>query len=159
MTKAAAPSGSEVAAQPGAIALLAFAIAGILIAGYLTAVHYTPLPLVCSTTGLIDCAQVTSSAYSVVPGTTLPITVPGMGWFALSGALAVAALLRRGDAGTLRLTHLLWATLGLLAALYLVFVEIVRLHRICLWCSAVHLLLLASFLVALSRVQALPEEP
>jgi uncharacterized membrane protein len=33
------------------------------------------------------------------------------------------------------------------------------LHRICLWCSAVHLLLLASFLVALSRVQALPEEP
>lgn len=159
MTRAVAPSSSEVAAQPGAIALLAFAIAGILIAGYLTAVHYTPLPLVCSTTGLIDCAQVTSSAYSVVPGTTLPITVPGMGWFALSGALAVAALLRRGDAGTLRLTHLLWATLGLLAALYLVFVEIVRLHRICLWCSAVHLLLLASFLVALSRVQALPEEP
>jgi uncharacterized membrane protein len=158
MIKAAAPGGSEVGAQPGAIALLAFAIAGILIAGYLTAVHYTPLPLVCSTTGLIDCAQVTSSAYSVVPGTTLPITVPGMGWFALSGALAVAALLRRGDAGSLRLTHLLWATLGLLAALYLVFVEIVRLHRICLWCSAVHLLLLASFLVALSRVQALPEE-
>jgi uncharacterized membrane protein len=65
---------------------------------------------------------------------------------------------RRGDAGTLRLTHLLWATLGLLAALYLVFVEIVRLHRICLWCSAVHLLLLATFLVALSRVQALPDE-
>jgi uncharacterized membrane protein len=158
MIKAAAPGGSEVGAQPGAIALLAFAIAGILIAGYLTAVHYTPLPLVCSTTGLIDCAQVTSSAYSVVPGTTLPITVPGMGWFALSGALAVAALLRRGDAGSLRLTHLLWATLGLLAALYLVFIEIVRLHRICLWCSAVHLLLLASFLVALSRVQALPEE-
>jgi uncharacterized membrane protein len=159
MTVAAATSGSEEHAQPGVIALLAFAIAGILIAGYLTAVHYTPLPMVCSTTGLIDCAQVTSSAYSVVPGTTLPITVPGMGWFALSGALAVAALLRRGDAGSLRLTHLLWATLGLLAALYLVFVEIVRLHRICLWCSAVHLLLLASFLVALSRVQALPEEP
>lgn len=157
MTPAAVTSGSERRAQPGAMALLVFAIAGILIAGYLTAVHYTPLPLVCSTTGVIDCAQVTSSAYAVVPGTTVPITVPGMGWFALSGALAVAALAGSRDGGPLRLAHFLWATLGLLAALYLVFIEIVRLHHVCLWCSAVHLLLLASFLVALSRVQTLPE--
>jgi uncharacterized membrane protein len=145
--------------SPGALALLAFAIAGLVIAGYLTAVHYTPLPLVCSTTGLIDCAQVTSSAYSVVPGTTLPITVPGMVSFLVSGALAIAALRQRQPSVTLRVTQLLWSTAGLLAALYLVFVEIVRLHRICLWCTAVHLLLLASFLVALGRVQALPEEP
>jgi uncharacterized membrane protein len=154
----AAMSGSEVRAQPGAVALLVFAVAGILIAGYLTAVHYTPLPLVCSTTGVIDCAQVTSSAYSVVPGTTVPITVPGMAWFALSGVLAIAALTRSRFATTLRLAHLALTAAGLLAALYLVFVEIVRLHHICLWCSAVHVLLLASFLVALSRVQTMPEE-
>jgi uncharacterized membrane protein len=144
--------------QPGALALLLMAIAGLAIAGYLTAVHYTPLPLACSTTGVIDCAQVTSSAYSVVPGTTVPITVPGMGWFAVSGGLAIAAMRRRTPAATLRLTHVLWATAGVLAALYLVFVEVVRLHRICLWCSAVHVLLLASFLVAFGRLQALPDE-
>ena len=144
--------------QPGALALLIMAIAGLAIASYLTAVHYTPLPLACSTTGVIDCAQVTSSTYSVVPGTTVPITVPGMGWFVVSGALAVAARRRRMPAVTLRLTHVLWATAGVLVALYLVFVEVVQLHRICLWCSAVHVLLLASFLVALGRLQALPDE-
>ncbi|MGI8912741.1 MAG: vitamin K epoxide reductase family protein [Chloroflexota bacterium] len=137
--------------------LLVLAIAGVAIAGYLTAAHYTPLPLVCSTTGVIDCAQVTTSAYSVVPGTTVPITVPGLAWFFVSGVLAIDALRRRPPATRLCLTHLLWATTGLLVALYLVFVEIVRLHRICLWCSAVHLFLLAGFLVAFGRWQALPE--
>jgi uncharacterized membrane protein len=49
--------------------------------------------------------------------------------------------------------HFAWAALGVLFVLYLVFVEIVLLHQICEWCTAVHLLVLATFVVALRRLQ------
>jgi Vitamin K epoxide reductase family len=53
----------------------------------------------------------------------------------------------------LRLFQLLWGAAGLLFVLYLVYCEIVLLHRLCEWCTVIHLLTLATFLVALSRWQ------
>ena len=58
--------------------LLLCSLGGVGIAIYLTAVHYENVPLVCSDSGLVDCARVLSSPFSVVPGTSIPITVPGM---------------------------------------------------------------------------------
>ena len=143
--------------ERGPVALVGMAIAGIAVAAYLTAVHYTPLPLVCSTTGVIDCAQVTSSSYSVVPGTTVPITIPGMLWFLVSGGLAGVGLVRvwqrRPEPARLRLAQLVWAALGLAFVLYLVYVEIVLLHKLCEWCTVVHLLILVTLLVALNHAQ------
>jgi uncharacterized membrane protein len=133
------------------------AIAGIAISGYLTAVHYAKVPLACPTTGVINCQLVTSSAYSVVPGTAIPITIPGMLWFAISGGLAGVALVRvwQGppELPQLRLAQLLWGAAGLLFVLYLVYAEIVVLHKLCEWCTVVHLLTLGTFLVALARWQ------
>src|SRR5215831_9770853 len=63
--------------EPKLVALLLMAVAGIGIAVYLTLEHFQKAPLFCSTTGTVDCAPVLSSAYSVVPGTQLPISVPG----------------------------------------------------------------------------------
>jgi uncharacterized membrane protein len=147
--------------ERGLVALVGMAIAGIAVAAYLTAVHYTPLPLVCSTTGVINCAQVTSSRYSVVPGTTVPITIPGILWFLVSGGLAGVGLVRvwqrRVEPARLRLAQLVWAALGLGFVLYLVYIEIVLLHRLCEWCTVVHLLILVTFLVALNRAQRQPE--
>jgi uncharacterized membrane protein len=121
------------------------------IAAYLTSVHYAGVPLACGATGLVNCASVTSSAFSVIPGTAVPITLPGMLWFGVSGALAV--LSRHPRQRGLRLAHLLWSAAGLAVALYLVFVEIAVLHRICEWCSGIHLLVLATFLISLRRLQ------
>jgi uncharacterized membrane protein len=143
--------------ERGLVALAGMAIAGIAIAAYLTVVHYAGLPLVCSTTGLINCAQVTSSAYSVIPGTAVPITIPGMFWFLVSGGLAFIGLTRawqmQPEPKRLRLLHAVWAGSGLLVVLYLVYVEIVLLGHICEWCTVVHLLILATFLVTLARLQ------
>jgi len=143
-------------ASRGAIALAAFAFVGAAISVYLTFVHYAAAPLACGSCGVIDCADVMSSAYSVLPGTTIPVTVPGMLWFAGSGALAVTAVvaLRRGIAepGWLRPMHLLWTVAGLVAVFYLVYGEI-SLRHICEWCTGVHLLVLASLLVAMARWQ------
>jgi uncharacterized membrane protein len=126
--------------------LLGLALVGASIAIYLTTVHYAQVPLLCSAQGVVNCERVTSSSYSVVPGTTLPITLPGLAWFLVSAGLAVAGLC--ASYRWLRLTQLGWMVLGILTVLYLVYVELVLLHTICLWCTVVHVIIFASLLLA-----------
>jgi uncharacterized membrane protein len=149
--------------EPALTALLCMAVAGVAISLYLTSVHYLNVPLACSTSGVVDCAPVLQSTYSVVPGTQLPITVPGLLWFVASGTLAGIALARAWAGGPeprwLRPAHAAWGAAGLLVVLYLVYAEIVQLHRICAWCTVIHLLTLATFLVALARLQQLDMPP
>jgi uncharacterized membrane protein len=152
----AAPTPQAAGGAPwGAIALVALAVIGLGLASYLTAVHYAPAILVCSDQGLVNCQAVLTSPYSVIPGTSLPITVPGLAYFLVSLVLALAQLRRPANYG-LRQAHAVWGGLGLLTALYLIFVELVELHNICLWCSTVHLVLLVTFLVTLWRLYPKP---
>ena len=125
---------------------------------YLTTLHYASIPALCpGGVGAINCQAVLTSTYSVVPGTSIPVTVPGMLWFLVSGWLAVlslAAARREEEEPTwLRPLHLAWTVVGLAAALYFVFCELVKLHEICLWCTSVHVMVFVSLLVALARVQ------
>ena len=148
---------SLVRSNPELSLLVLAAAAGLAIAAYLTTVHYANVPLACSVTSLVNCAQVTRSAYSVVPGTSVPITLPGMAWFLAVGGLAADGL-RRSAAGLpeprrFRLVHFLVAVAGLLAVLYLVYAEVVVIRRICEWCTAVHVLALLSAILTLRRLQ------
>ena len=138
--------------------LLVLSLLGVAITIYLTSVHYENVPLVCSDSGLINCARVISSSYSVVPGTTLPITIPGFGWCVVSTSLAIAGLFATTALWQrrIRIAQFAWALSGLLVVLYLVYVEIVRLHTICAWCTALHVLILLSFLITLVQLQSLP---
>ncbi len=143
---------------PGLTATALMSLVGLGISIYLTIVHYdTKVTLYCTSGGIVDCQQVTSSAWSVVPGTAIPITIPGMLWFIVSGGLAVwalAALARGGlEPARARLAQLVWAAGGLAFVLYLVFVEIALVQKICEWCTVIHLLTLATFLIALTRWQ------
>ncbi|MGH7903675.1 MAG: vitamin K epoxide reductase family protein [Candidatus Dormibacteraceae bacterium] len=146
-------------ARPGAdlLVLIAAAGAGMAIAAYLTVVHYAHIPLACSVTGVVNCAEVTQSSYSVMPGTSVPVTVPGMIWFAVSGLLAGLAVRAtangRREPRRLRGAHLAWSLAGLAAVLYLVYAEVVVIHRICEWCTAVHALILITVLLSLARAQ------
>lgn len=143
--------------ERGAVALLLLALAGIGISAYLTVVHYAAVPPVCTTGGVVDCSAVLQSTWSMVPGTTVPITVPGLLWFAVSGVMAVTALAAAGsgtaEPSRLRALHAAWAALGMVAVFYLVYAELVELHRICEWCTVVHLLVLVSLLVTVARLQ------
>ena len=138
--------------------LLVLSLLGVGISIYLTSVHYENVPLVCSASGLIDCARVLSSSYSVVPGTTLPITIPGLVWCIISASLAIAGLFSTTGSGKrrIKIAQFFWALSGLLVVLYLVYVEIVRLHTICAWCTALHVLILFLFLVTVVQLQSLP---
>jgi len=153
--------GAAIPWAPDLAALVGMALVGFAISLYLTTVHYAHAPLLCSAGGVVNCAQVTTSAYSVVPGTQAPITIPGMLWFLVSGGLAVAAWRAEAHAGVapirLYVGQVGWGAIGLVTALYLVYVEIVRLHALCEWCTAVHVLTLLSFLVAVYRAQQRPD--
>jgi uncharacterized membrane protein len=124
-------------------------VAGLGVSVYLTVVHYSALPLVCTTTGAIDCERVLSSGYAVIAGTGVPTSVAGMAWFAVSTALAGVQLVRQSPG--LARAHMAWAGLGLATVLYLVFVEIVQLGAICIWCTGAHILVLMTFLALLVR--------
>jgi uncharacterized membrane protein len=135
------------------------ALAGAAISAYLVAAHAEKVPLVCSATSVINCASVTRSAYSVIPRTNIPISVLGVAWFLGSGAVSVTALaavtIGRPEPRWVRPLHFGWASLGLAVVLYLVFVEVVLLHQLCEWCTAVHVLVIATFLLTLHRLQQL----
>lgn len=111
------------------------------VTAYLTAVHLAPaaVPLACSTRGLIDCAAVLSSPESRWLG--IPVSGYGLFWFLVYLAAALGVRRRPGLSGW----ALAWAGLGVLTVFYLVFVEFVVLHEICLWCSLLHAVILTLF--------------
>ncbi|HLX58617.1 MAG TPA: vitamin K epoxide reductase family protein [Ktedonobacteraceae bacterium] len=140
------------------IFLLVCSLVGVGIAIYLTAVHYNEnVPLVCSGSGIVNCALVLSSPYSLVPGTSIPISIPGLLWCALMAGLAIVGL--NAQPGWLRPAQFAWALLGIVTVLYLVYVEVVRLHAICAWCTALHVLILLVFLVTLLRLTSPAQIP
>ena len=145
----------------GQLLLLILSLVGAGIAVYLTAVHYENVPLICSTRGLIDCSRVLSSPYSVVPGTSVPITVPGLAWCAVSAVLAIVGLrlLRPQVRHRVQQAQFAWSLLGMLTVLYLVYVELVLLHTICAWCTGLHVVMLVMFLTTIVLLQRGEDEP
>ena len=125
---------------------LAASLARLGVSIYLTVVHYSSIPLACPATAQINCEQVLTSAYGVIGGSAIPTPAAGIVWFAVSGLLAAGRL--TGRSGLAR-PQLAWSALGLLTVLFLVYVEIVQLGAVCIWCSAAHVLVLVIFLISL----------
>ena len=127
--------GALIRRAPLAAAVIALALVGLGISIYLTVEHYRGVAPVCVVGGAFDCAKVTSSAFSVIPGTPIPITIPGMLWFIVSGGFAAAMLWylarEQREPSRLRLWFVLWAGAGLVFVLYLVYAEIVQLRTLC----------------------------
>ena len=144
----------------GPLLLLALSLVGAGISIYLISVHYENVPLLCSTSGLIDCSRVLSSTYSVVPGTSVPVSVPGLLWCAASATLAIAGLrvLQPPIQRRIQVAQFAWSLLGMLTVLYLLYVEIVILHTICAWCTALHVIILVMFLTTIVQLQTPADE-
>jgi len=138
---------------PGQVLLLLLSLVGAGIAIYLTTVHYENVPLICSASGLVDCARVLSSSYSVIPGTTVPITIPGLGWCVVMAVLALAALRLSSIRRKILVAQFAWSLVGMLTVLYLVYIELVRLHTICAWCTGLHIVIFLMFLITIVQLQ------
>ncbi|MBV9329293.1 MAG: vitamin K epoxide reductase family protein [Chloroflexi bacterium] len=118
-------------------------VAGLLISAYLVGTHYfaEQVPLACATGGIVDCEQVTSSAESMVG--PMPVAVLGLVWFAVFLGILAA---RRWWPQALAL-QVVWSVAGLLSVFYLVYAELFLIGAICLWCTAVHAIVVALFLM------------
>jgi uncharacterized membrane protein len=120
---------------------IALSVAGIAVSIYLTVLHFIGFVPACPSSGSINCEAVLTSPYAVIAGTEVPTSAAGIAWF------AVSAILWTRPFGWMQL---LWTALGLVTVLYLVFIEIVRVGAICLWCTAVHVLVVALLLIAVT---------
>lgn len=125
-------------------------VLGFGVAAYLTYEHYTgSKSLSCpagSANGAINCLKVTTSVYSVQYG--IPVALLGLFFFAAMLVLQ-SPWAWRSDLRWLNLTRIAWCVVGIASALKLVYDELFEIHAICLWCTSVHILTLAIFVVTL----------
>ncbi|HET7801518.1 MAG TPA: vitamin K epoxide reductase family protein [Humibacillus xanthopallidus] len=126
---------------------LVLSAVGLAVSGYLTFEHFTDnATLACSIGGVVDCARVTSSAWSTFLG--VPVAVLGLFFFAVTLGLCLPRAWR-SPAAWLDPARIGWLTVGLGFALYLVWAELFRIHAICLWCTVVHVVTFLLWIVVL----------
>jgi uncharacterized membrane protein len=131
---------------------LALCAVGLGLAVYLTYAHYTsPTTLACPDTGVVNCTKVTTSSEAMLFG-VIPVAVTGVPYFVAMLLLCLPATWRPGArASTWRWARIAGAGIGMAMVCYLVYVELIVLRAICLYCTAVHVvtfLLLAAVLAA-----------
>ena len=120
------------------------ALLGLGLSVYLTVVHYTePASLSCPNTGVINCTRVTTSAESMLWG-HIPVALAGAVYFLAMAALLTPAGWRRTGRQWM-LVRPASASAGMAMVLWLVYAEVVTLRSICLWCTAVHVVMFALF--------------
>jgi uncharacterized membrane protein len=119
--------------------LLLFVVVGLVDSVYLTAVHYSNLPLYCPDTGKINCVGVTTSVFSEVAG--IPIALGGVVWFAVFGILILAL-------PKIKVLRNIWYILALGAVAYSLIGQGI-LGEICIYCCVLDSVLLLSVFVGL----------
>jgi uncharacterized membrane protein len=102
------------------------ALAGVLIAGYLTWVHFDDAALVCVAGG--GCETVQESAYAELAG--IPVALLGLGAYLVVLGLVV------WDSATARLAAAMIAFVGLVFSMYLLALQLFVIEAVCAWCLA-----------------------
>jgi uncharacterized membrane protein len=135
---------------------LLLSVAGLAVSIYLVIAHYAASDLlVCAENSVVDCHSVTSSEQSELFG--VPVAVLGAAFFAFLVLLTTPWAWRSTHPAVngLRLGS---TAVGVLFVVYLVAAEFVLIGKICLWCTAVHVIMLALaavlLVVALRRPEA-----
>ncbi len=128
-------------------AIKALCVLGLIVSAYLTWESFTGgATLACPEGETINCAKVTESEWSKLFG--VPVAPLGLVFFAIMWWLATPARLRdpRPFWDKLRLS---FVGVGVAMVLYLVWAELFKIGAICLWCTVVHVAVLALFVTLL----------
>jgi uncharacterized membrane protein len=137
------------------LASLGLALVGLAVSIYLTIEHFTAsTSLACPESATINCQKVTTSQWSHIG--PVPVAVLGLVYFVAISLLCTPTAWRHEALDSLRV---IGAGIGVLTALYLVWIELFRINAICLWCTAVHactLALLGAILWTTSSLRTSP---
>lgn len=120
---------------------------GLGISVYLTVDHFAKIPLACSDTGIVNCTKVTTSAESYFLG--IPVAVLGLCFYTVMVAINSPWAWRAADR-RIHLVRLALVVVGVCFALYLVACELLIIGSICLWCTSVHVITFAIFVLVVT---------
>jgi uncharacterized membrane protein len=122
-------------------------VLGLAISTYLTVVHFTSVAnLYCVTTGVFNCAKVTTSPQSYFLG--MPVAVLGLGYFIVSVG-ANSPWSWRSTSRLVQGVRVALSGLGMAFVLWLVSAELLIIKNFCLWCSGVHIVTTLIFLLSM----------
>lgn len=107
--------------------MIVLATIGLGVASYLTYVHYSGSPPVCTAGG--SCLKVQTSIYSKLAG--VPVALMG-----LIGYVAILASLLAPENENTRLATLVFTLAGFGFSAYLTYRELFSIHAICEWCAS-----------------------
>ncbi|HKH88932.1 MAG TPA: vitamin K epoxide reductase family protein [Acidimicrobiales bacterium] len=130
-------------------------VLGVALATYLTYTHYataTGAPSVCPLGGVggnsvVNCQLVLTSGWSSIFG--LPVALFGAVFFLFMTVINLPMMWRSTSMWLARI-RLYAAVAGMAMVLYLVGVELLALHHICIYCTGVHLLQFALFMLVIT---------
>ena len=125
---------------------------GLAISIYLTFTHFAGNQfLACSSTGVVNCGAVTTSAQSYFLG--VPVAVLGLiNYVTLSVLTSPWAW--RARAYWIHVVRLVLVVVSMAFVLWLVAAELLIINHICLWCTGVHVVTFALFAVMVSVAPA-----
>jgi uncharacterized membrane protein len=131
------------------IAALLLSLGGLGVSTYLTIAHFAKINLVCSGGGLVNCERVTTSAQSYFLG--IPVAFLGLIFFVAMTAANLPVLWRTADR-RVHLARLAMSVGGMCFVLYLVSAELLIIKNICLWCTSVHVITFALFVLMMTTI-------
>jgi uncharacterized membrane protein len=109
------------------VTMIVLATIGLGVASYLTYVHYSGTPPVCTAGG--SCLKVQTSIYSKLAG--VPVALMG-----LIGYVAILASLLAPESETTRFATLAFIVGGFGFSAYLTYRELFSIHAVCEWCAS-----------------------
>lgn len=134
------------------IATTLVCLVGLGLAAFLTYSHYfdqqalNSCPL-SQQSGAVDCIKVTGSPQSIIFG--LPVAIYGLGYFVVMLGLCVPRVWR-STSQRIAQVRLTLSVIGMGFVIYLISVEALQVHAICIYCTGVHLMQFALFLLVVT---------
>ncbi|MDH2903301.1 MAG: vitamin K epoxide reductase family protein [Actinomycetota bacterium] len=125
-------------------------LVGLGLAIYLTVAHFEGSQiLACSDTGLVNCAKVTTSAQSYFLG--IPVAVLGLANFVIFSVINSPWAWKTSHYWV-HVARIALSIAGMIFVLWLVYAELIIINNICLYCTGVHIVTFAMFVVLMRVV-------
>ena len=120
-------------------------IGGLGVSIYLTIAHFnTSVTLACPATSTVNCEKVTTSPQSYAFG--IPVAVLGLAFYVFL-AVVNSPWVWRMTWPPIRWARVGSMVVGILFVLWLVYAELFKIGAICLWCTSVHVMTFALFVL------------
>ncbi len=123
---------------------LLLSLLGLADSTYLTITHFEKQVLVCPANSFINCAKVTTSAQSEI--LHIPVAVLGLAFYIAMTAINLPPLWKTTDVRVAQL-RLAMAVSGIGFVLYLLYAELFIIKAICEYCTGVHIITFALFIL------------